>query len=393
LEQANKEAETVRCTVEEFIDRTISSYYNMQVTGNLDKSIQIYQEWLANYPHSVGALVNMGQAYAEEGQYEKGIELAQRACKYEKSNIVYGNIALYQIKLNRFDEARKTLEEAGSLNFDDDAMHVNSYRLAFLQDDEHGMDEHASWFDAKPEYQSEMLRVRSQRTAYAGHMKQAREFTVRAVDTSQRVDNIESAAFAHTDSALREALYGNFPLARREAAAALALAHDSRAVEREAGLAYVLAGDSTHAQAIANDLAKNLPEDTIVQSVVLPAIRAKLEIDRNHPDQAITLLESARPYEFGDILNGCAYSAYLRAQALLRSGKPSPAADDFRRILDHRGVVLSCPTGAAARLGLARALKMQAGSDRAASTEREQAREAYRNFFHSGRMPIPISPF
>ena len=371
---------------------TITSYYNMQVTGNLDKSIQIYQEWLTNYPRSVGALVNMGQAHAEEGQYEKGVELAERARAYEKSTIVYGNIALYQIKLNRFDEARKTVEEAGALHFDDDAMHLNSYRLAFLQGNERGMDEQASWFDANPDYQNEMLRVRSQRAAYTGQLKQAREFAVRAVDASQKVDNIESAAFAHTDSALREALYGNFPLARREAAAALVLAHDSRAVEREAGLAYVLAGDPTRAQAIVNDLAKNLPEDTVVQSVVLPAIRAKLEIDRNHPDQAITLLESARLYEFGDNLNGCAYSAYLRGQALLRAGKPSLAADDFRRILDHRGVVLFCPTGAAARLGLARALNMQAGSDRAASSEREQAREAYREFLSLWKDADPDIP-
>jgi len=212
------------------------------------------------------------------------------------------------------------------------------------------------------------------------------------VATSQKLDNVESAAFAHTDAALREALYGNFPLARREAAAALTLAHDSRAVEREAGLAYVLAGDATHAHAIANDLAKNSPEDTVVQSVVLPAIRAKLEMDRNHPDQAVTLVESARPYEFGDNLNGCAYSAYLRGQALLRAGKPSTAEDDFRRVLDHRGVVLSCPTGAAARLGLARALKMQASSDGADSAKREQAREAYREFFSLWKDADPDIP-
>jgi hypothetical protein len=56
------------------------------------------------------------------------------------------------------------------------------------------------------------------------------------------------------------------------------------------------------------------------------------------------------------------------------------AADDFRRILDHRGVVLSCPTRAAARLELARALTMQAASGRAASAERQPAREAYREF-------------
>jgi tetratricopeptide (TPR) repeat protein len=96
----------------------------MQVTGNLDKAIEIYREWIAHYPHSQGALSNLGQTYAQVGQYENGIELARRATQYEKSVIPYGNIALYQIKLNRFDDARRTLEEERSLNFDDDFMHL-----------------------------------------------------------------------------------------------------------------------------------------------------------------------------------------------------------------------------------------------------------------------------
>ena len=50
---------------------TISSYYNMQVTGNLDKSIQIYEDWLANYPRSVGALVNMGRLMPKRDSTKK----------------------------------------------------------------------------------------------------------------------------------------------------------------------------------------------------------------------------------------------------------------------------------------------------------------------------------
>jgi hypothetical protein len=82
----------------------------------------------------------------------------------------------------------------------------------------------------------------------------------------------------------------------------------------------------------------------------------------------------------------------LRGEALLRAGKPSPAGDDFRRILDHRGVVLSCPTGAAALLGLARALNIQADLDHVAGAEREQVREAYRKFLSLWKDADPDIP-
>ncbi len=335
----------------------------------------------------------MGQTYAEEGQYEKGVELARRATQYEKSAIAYGNIALYQIKLNHFDDARKTLEEERSQNFDDDVVHLNYFRLAFLEGNEGSMDEQAGWFDAKPDYRDEILRSQSQRAAYLGHVKQAREFTDRAVDAAKRADNLESAAFARTDSALREALFGNFQMARREAAAALALASDSKVVEREAGLAFTLAGDSAHAQSIANDLANNLPEDTIVQSIVLPSIRGKLAIDAKRPADSIALLESAHAKEFGDNMNGCAYSAYLRGQAFLRAGDAAKSAAEFRRILDHRGVVLLCPTGALAHLGLARALALQASDTPAdATASQEEIRSAYRVFLSLWKDADPDIP-
>jgi len=370
----------------------ITSYYNLRVTGDLDKAIQAYQEWIDNYPHSQGALINMGQAYAEEAQYEKGVASARRSTLYEKNSTAYGNIALYLIKLNRFDEAQKTLEEARSLNFDDDAMRLNYYRLAFLKGDDHGMDEQAGWFDHKADYQDEFLGTQAQRAAYSGRLKEARELTDRAVDAAKRADNTESAAFARTDSALREALFGNFQLARHDAAAALALAPDSQAVERDVGLAYALAGDSTHAQSIADDLGKNLPQSTIVQAIVLPAIRAKLEMDRAHPAQAIKLLDAARQYEFGDNLNGCAYSAYLRGQAFLRAGDPSSSAEEFRRILNHRGVVLLCPTGALARLGLARALATQASKDHAGGAAWVEAHSAYEGFLSLWKDADPDTP-
>ena len=64
-----------------------------------------------------------------------------------------------------------------------------------------------------------------------------------------------------------------------------------------AALALALAGDAARAQALADDLAKRFPEDTIVHFNYLPTIRAQLALNRNDPSKAIEILQAAAPYE------------------------------------------------------------------------------------------------
>jgi hypothetical protein len=54
------------------------------------------------------------------------------------------------------------------------------------------------------------------------------------------------------------------------------------------------------------------------------------------------------------------YPTYVRGAAYLALHKPTDAATEFQKIVDHPGVVLGDPMGAVARLQLARALA-QAG--------------------------------
>jgi hypothetical protein len=56
---------------------------------------------------------------------------------------------------------------------------------------------------------------------------------------------------------------------------------------------------------------------------------------------------------------------------LLRNG--TAAAAEFQKFLDHRGVVVNCPLGALAHLGLARAYALQGDG--------AKARAAYDDFF------------
>jgi eukaryotic-like serine/threonine-protein kinase len=49
------------------------------------------------------------------------------------------------------------------------------------------------------------------------------------------------------------------------------------------------------------------------------------------------------------------YPIYLRGQAHRLAHDDKEAAEQFRKIIEHNGIVLNFPLGALARLGLARA--------------------------------------
>jgi eukaryotic-like serine/threonine-protein kinase len=145
----------------------------------------------------------------------------------------------------------------------------------------------------------------------------------------------------------------------------------------QAALAYALAGDAAHAQSLADDLAKRFPQGTVVQSVWLPTIRARIETGRKNAARGIELLQAAAPYELGMLsggaANSCLYPVYVRAEAYLSAQHGQLAAAEFQKILDHRGLVSNCATGAVAHLGLGRAYVLQGDT--------AKARAAYQDFF------------
>lgn len=145
------------------------------------------------------------------------------------------------------------------------------------------------------------------------------------------------------------------------------------------GLALALsyAGNTERAQALADDIAKALPEDTIAKFNYLPTVRARLELNRSHVQQALDMLEASAPYELGwpsssDYNWPCLYPVYVRGEAYLAARRGTEAAREFQKILDHRGIVLNEPIGALAHLQLGRAYAMQGDTTK--------ARAAYHDF-------------
>ena len=354
----------------------ITSMYYMAATGELDKAVETFREWEENYPRDDTAYNNLGTVYAIEGKLEQGVEQTREGLRLNPENVIAAeNVVAFLVSLNRFDEARQIYQQTIARKLDDDTLHIVLYGVEFIAKSPKGMAEQAAWFEGRPELEHEILALEADTEAYAGHVVKAREVTRRAAEAALRADNKESAALWHAYGAYREAEFGSYEEAKREAAAALALAPDSRDVQQLAALVLARAGDAAKARSIAQELSKRYPLNTLVESYWLPAIQAQLALGTKDGAGAIAELRNAANLEYGltvsNANNSCLYSVYLRGEAYLAAGQDGAAAE-FQKIVDHPGVVWNCATGALAHLELGR-VYAQAG-------DKAKAKAAYQDF-------------
>jgi tetratricopeptide (TPR) repeat protein len=365
--------------------RIAAAYYSY-VTGELDKAAQTYQESIESYPRSPGAYGSLGIVYSSQGQYEKAAEVTRQAVRLTPDDPgYYTNLANIALALQRFDEARQSIHEVQARKADNVVLRNAMYALAFLGADSAAMAEQQKWYAGKPE-ENEGLALASDTEAYAGHVGKARELTKRAVDSAIRADSKENGAIWEANAAVLQAAYGNTAEARQSAAEALKLVPASQGVGVEAALALAMAGDTARAESLSQDLGKRFPLDTQMQSLWLPAIQAQLALDKRNPTVAVNELQAATPTELGQIgfvANiSCLYPVYVRGEADLAAGQGKEAAAEFRKIIDHSGIVWNCWTGALAHLGVARANALESRTAQGADADaaRVRALAAYNDF-------------
>ncbi len=348
----------------------ITAHFYANVTGELDRAAQTFRDEIESYPREANAYVNLALLYASQGQYEKAAEIDSQAARLVPNlDNALANLAHYSLALQHFDEARQIIHDAQAQKMDDFYFHNALYALAFLGADSAAMSEQQRWYGQRPQFENWGLALASDTEAYGGHLRRARELTKRAVDSAIRADNKENGAIFQAIAAQREAAYGNATEARQAAAKALKLAPNSMGTESESALAFAMAGDTTRAESLMQDLGKRFPLDTQMQLLWLPAIQTQLALDRKNPASALNAPQAASPMEMGQIwyvINiSCLYPAYVRGDAYLATGQGSAAAAEFQKILNHSGIVWNCWTGALAHLGIARAYAIQANTAKA----------------------------
>ena len=337
-------------------------YYDLG-TGDVKKAIASYQQWVALYPGDDVPWGDLSSEFFLIGDYQQAAQNARQALRLEPSSTAwYENLSTAQIALQRLDEADATLKEASAKGLSDSSLNANKYALAFLRNDAAAMEAETRAVVGKGSGEDMMLALVADTEAYGGHLKKARELSQRAVAAAQKADLAEPAAIWRGLAALREAAFGNREEARKGAEESLQLAPNSRDVQTLAALVLARAGEARRAQAIADDVRARYVSNTIVQSVWVPVIRGQTELMQKNPKRALELLETAGPYErgqmIGNLSNCCLLPIYLRGEAYLAAGQGAQATTEFQKILDDKGVVVNCWAGALAKLQRARAQAM-----------------------------------
>ncbi len=374
--QYAQKAFALRAGVSEVEKLIIEGDYDLFVTGDLEKARRSFELGAKMYPrndyfHNVLAWISdiFGQYEPSLKEYREALHVAPL------HSFLYRYVALNFLFLNRVEDATATAKEAHTKGLETNLGPV-LYGIAFYQNDSAEMAQQVAGSAGKPGEEDLLLALEADTAAYFGHLRKAQEFSRRAADFAERAGEKETAAGYYAVSALREALFGDAHMARQQAAA-VRQRSTGRDVDYGLALASAYAGDTRSAQAIAQDLGKTFPEDTVIQFNYLPTVRAKLAVSRSDPQQAIDVLETAAPYELGlpaySFYNWPnLYPVYVRGEAYLAAHKGREATAEFQKILDHRGIVLNEPIGALAHLQLGRAYIM--------SGDTAKARTAYQDF-------------
>jgi serine/threonine protein kinase/tetratricopeptide (TPR) repeat protein len=386
--EATEKAYKLRERVSALERLRIESIYYHIVTGDLVKATQVYELWRQTYAGDGGPYVNLGGIHIVLGQYEDAVEAFREALRLQPNKVMnYTNLAAAYLSLNRTDEAKAILEQAQSLKFNSSELTGFLYDLDFLKRDAAGMERRVKASMGQPGTEDELLAAQADTEAYYGHLRGAREFTRRAIESAHSNGEQEAEAGYTVVAALREAEFGNAELARQGAKAALAIA-PAKEVRTLAALTFARVDDEKQALMLADDLDRQYPSDTLLQSYWLPTIRAAVELDRHNPANVFDHLQPVEPYELGlasTLTNNVyPYPISVRGQACLLARKGNRAQTEFHKILDHGGVVVNSPLGALARLGLARSYVVQGDAGK--------ARTAYQDFLMLWRDADPDIP-
>jgi DNA-binding winged helix-turn-helix (wHTH) protein/tetratricopeptide (TPR) repeat protein len=369
----------------------ITAMYHRDVTGDLEAAHQTLELWEQTYPRDlyVHGLLS-GFSSQATGRYGESIDEAKKALAIDPDFTPgYINLGFSDFYLDRFNDAKSTVDQAFARKLDVPEILLLRFYLAFLNGDEAGMTQAAAAAKGKPGAEDWMAYSDALVLARSGHLQMARQMSRRAAELAQQSGQKERAATYEAGEAVWEALSGSDSAAKKGALSALALSK-GRDTEYAAGFALALAGELPRAKSIASDLEKRFPADTSVKFNYVPALRGLFALHQRAPARSLEVLQTAAPYDFAvpavafNTFFGSLYPVWVRGNAYLAQRKGPEAAAEFQKLLDHRGLLAGDPVGPLARLQLGRAY--------AVSGDVDKARAAYQDFLQTWKNADPELP-
>ena len=266
---------------------------------------------------------------------------------------------------------KATLHDAEARGLASDYLPQGSYLLGFLTNDPAEMKKQLASSLGTPGVQEPMLQLQWTPKTISGGWVRREPIPSEPWLRARQSSDAEEATLFELIGSLHESEVG---YQQQGLQAARTVGATDGEMEILQAMALARAGDGSHAQNIADALERQYPSNTTVLYYWLPAIRLAIELDGGNPARAIMLLQPAEQYELGtpSPFFGPMYPIYLRGIAYLKLGQGHEAAQEFEKILAHRGIGQNFVTSALSQLQLARALAM--------TGDRASARHAYETF-------------
>ena len=312
----------------------ITSHYYAD-SGQLDKGITAYELYRQTYPRDSIPYNNLAVIYSQLGQFDNALENAKRSVELDPDQLNgYGQVASAYAGLNRSEEARATLNALFQRKGSTASQHVFVANLDWSEGKEAEMEKELQLASTTPDGELAVLGFRSGLASWRGQLRQAREFTRQGTEALNRL-HLQGAADFKAQLGGSEALVGNRPQAVKDANEALQMSR-TLSVLGNAALTLAIAGEGQKALALADEIQRTHPNDTIAINVTVSSIRAIAALlpagsAKPDPAKAIDFLNTAALYA-----RASPVVFYGRGLAYEQSGRYPEAQQDFQKVMDLR---------------------------------------------------------
>ncbi len=381
-EQNRQKAFELRDRASEREKLYITSHYYGD-SGQLDKGITALELFKQTYPHDPIPYNNLANIYSQLGQFDNALINAKRAVELDPDMVSgYENLAKAYAGLGRPDEARASLDTAFQRKIAPPSLHVQLADYDWAAGKDADMEKELQIASGAPQGEYTAFMFRSGVASSRGQLRSARELSSKTADGLDRL-HLKGRAGIDIQVADWEAMVGNRAEALSTTNEALSL---SRTFDVMFGAANVLAveREEQKALALADEIQRTRPNDTIAQNVAVPTIRAFAALlpanpAKADPAKAIDLFNSAILYARASpgILFG-------RGMAYREAGRYAEAQQDFQHILD-----LKCVNGPDLLFSVA---ELELGRIYQKENDIPKARIAYQNFLASWKDADPDVP-
>jgi len=182
------------------------------------------------------------------------------------------------IRENELREAKAICDKAIAEKLDGSDMHWLMYKIAFIESDAAAMQQQLEWAKSKGEG-TRVPFFQALAAAYWGKLHESRTLFSQVIEGERAVHDEEGASSVTMQQARIDAQFG---LLRRAKDQAVATAGAIPQSDKDlAAVTLALVGEADRAQAVINELEKRFSQDTRLNNVLAPSVRAAIEMNRS----------------------------------------------------------------------------------------------------------------